>query len=172
MISEPLKRNTLPAIILGMDRILEQTESHEQTGQEENIQPLVAVFPSDHAICDEDQWHKALRLGYELARQAYFVTFGITPDKAETGYGYIEQGEPLEPGGFEVKRFVEKPDHKRAEEFVASGRYSWNSGMFMFGLTTFMEAHLTVYRPRQATPSLRKGRITKSSVLRCCPEPS
>ncbi len=140
VVSEPLKRNTLPAIILGMDRILEQTESHELTGQEENTQPLVAVFPSDHAIRDEDQWHKALSLGCELARQKYFVTFGVTPDKAETGYGYIEQGEPLEPGGFEVKRFVEKPDHKRAEEFVASGRYSWNSGMFMFGLNTFMEA--------------------------------
>ncbi|GAU08358.1 mannose-1-phosphate guanylyltransferase/mannose-6-phosphate isomerase [Desulfoplanes formicivorans] len=129
VLSEPMKRNTLPAIILAMDRIAMQDE-----------QAVVAVFPSDHEIRDEARWQEALLLGKELAQKDYFVTFGVTPDKAETGYGYIEQGEPLEPGGFEVKRFVEKPDRKRAEAFVASGNYSWNSGMFMFGIAPFMKA--------------------------------
>jgi mannose-1-phosphate guanylyltransferase/mannose-6-phosphate isomerase len=129
VLSEPMKRNTLPAIILAMDRIARQDD-----------EAMVAVFPSDHQIRDEARWQEALFLGKELAQKDYFVTFGVTPDKAETGYGYIEQGKPLEPGGFEVKRFVEKPDRKRAEEFVASGNYSWNSGMFMFGIGPFMEA--------------------------------
>ncbi len=129
VLSEPLKRNTLPAIILGMDRILEQDEN-----------AVVAVFPSDHEIKDEAQWQEALALGKQLAEQDYFVTFGVTPDKAETGYGYIHQGASLEPGGFEVERFVEKPDRKRAEEFLADGNYSWNSGMFMFGTEPFLEA--------------------------------
>jgi mannose-1-phosphate guanylyltransferase/mannose-6-phosphate isomerase len=129
VLSEPQKRNTLPAIILGMDRIVRQDEN-----------AVVAVFPSDHQIKDEARWQEALALGKNLADQDYFVTFGVTPDKAETGYGYIEQGQPLDPGGFAVKRFVEKPDRKRAEEFVASGRYSWNSGMFMFGAGPFLKA--------------------------------
>ncbi len=161
VVSEPLKRNTLPAIMLGMDRILQQTK--QGNGNEQGQQAVVAVFPSDHFIGDEQQWHKALGLGYDLARQDYLVTFGITPDKVETGYGYIEQGAALEPGGFEVKRFVEKPDQKRAEAFVASGRYSWNSGMFMFGLHTFINAvqelHPILFdwwQHRETTP-LHKG---------------
>ncbi|WP_462323929.1 mannose-1-phosphate guanylyltransferase/mannose-6-phosphate isomerase [Desulfoplanes sp.] len=129
VVSEPHKRNTLPAIILGMDRIVDRDNG-----------AVVAVFPSDHQIRDEGKWQDALALGKKLAEQDYFVTFGVTPDKAETGYGYIEQGAPLEPGGFEVERFVEKPDRQRAEEFVSSGRYSWNSGMFMFGVQPFLEA--------------------------------
>ena len=128
-LSEPMKRNTLPAIILGLDRIMEQDSG-----------AVVAVFPADHDIKDEASWKQALALGRDLAGEEYFVTFGVTPDKPETGYGYIEQGDPLQPGAYNVKRFVEKPDLERAREFVACGRYSWNSGMFMFGAQTFLAA--------------------------------
>jgi mannose-1-phosphate guanylyltransferase/mannose-6-phosphate isomerase len=129
VLSEPMKRNTLPAIILGLDRIVEK-----------DPEAIVAVFPSDHEIKDEAKWKDALALGRDLAANEYFVTFGVTPDGPETGYGYIEQGETLRPGAYKVQRFVEKPDMERAMEFVSSGRYSWNSGMFMFGAQAFMDA--------------------------------
>ena len=80
-----------------------------------------------------------------LARQDYMVAFGITPTAPETGFGYIHRGEPIE-GGFAVAQFVEKPDLERAMQFLASGDYSWNGGIFAFRAGAFM-AELAQHRP-------------------------
>jgi mannose-1-phosphate guanylyltransferase len=99
---------------------------------------VLHVLPSDHAIdVGEDYW-QAIDRAAAAARGGRLVTFGIVPTHPETGYGYIEAGAPLGEGVFEVVRFVEKPDLGRAQEMLASGRFSWNSGMFMLGVATFL----------------------------------
>jgi len=128
-LAEPAARNTLPAILLGLDAIVA-----------EDPEALVAVFPSDHHITDEAAWAEALRHGLELAAQGWFVTFGVRPAHAETGYGYIAKGAPLGRNAFEVAGFVEKPDLARAEEYLRSGRHYWNSGMFVFPAQAFLQA--------------------------------
>lgn len=129
VLTEPLARNTLPAILLGLDSILA-----------EEPEPLVAVFPSDHHIPDIERWAKALLRGMELAAQGWFVTFGVTPTKPETGYGYIARGRDLDHEAFEAAGFVEKPDLKRAEAFCRDGSHFWNSGMFIFNAKAFLDA--------------------------------
>jgi len=131
--AEPVGRNTLPAILLGAAAVL---------GDEP--EPLFAVFPSDHFIHDAPSWEGALRKGIVLAEQGWFVTFGLTPGHPETGYGYIAQGAPLGDDCYEVAGFIEKPDSERARQFLESGQYLWNSGMFMFSakaLSDAVEAH-------------------------------
>ncbi|MDY7001065.1 MAG: mannose-1-phosphate guanylyltransferase/mannose-6-phosphate isomerase [Thermodesulfobacteriota bacterium] len=129
VIAEPLGRNTLPAVLLGMDKAL-------GLGPE----AVVAVFPSDHLVLKQKKWEEALKRGEALAREGWFVTFGLTPSKPETGYGYIEVGRDLGEDSFEVARFVEKPDSAKAKKFVADGRHLWNSGMFVFPVGPFIKA--------------------------------
>ena len=129
VLAEPLGRNTLPAILLGMDRALAR-----------DPEALVAVFPSDHLVHKPEVWREALARGAALAREGWFVTFGIAPAGPETGYGYIERGPELGDDCFEVARFVEKPDLATAEAFVAGGRHLWNSGMFVFNVADFVAA--------------------------------
>ena len=121
VLSEPVGKNTLPAILLGLDKVLEQEE-----------EPIIGVFPSDHQIQDEKAWLQDMQVAFEIARDGWFVTFGIKPYKPETGYGYIEVGEEIKEGAFKVKAFVEKPDLATAKEYLQQGTYYWNSGMFMF----------------------------------------
>jgi mannose-1-phosphate guanylyltransferase len=99
------------------------------------VQPddILLVTPSDHIITDEKAYEAALAESMELAAQGYLVTFGITPTKPETGYGYIEYK------GNEVVSFREKPDKETAQTFLNSGRFLWNSGMFCFRADTFLE---------------------------------
>ncbi|GAB7082015.1 mannose-1-phosphate guanylyltransferase/mannose-6-phosphate isomerase [Megalodesulfovibrio paquesii] len=129
VLSEPIGRNTLPAILLAMASIADR-----------DPEALVAVFPSDHFIHHPEKWTTALARGCELAAQGWFVTFGIIPDKPETGYGYINKAEALGENAFRVAGFVEKPDLERAKTFVSSGDFFWNSGMFVFSLPAFLEA--------------------------------
>jgi len=129
IISEPLGRNTLPAIVLGLDHI-----------QELDPQALVAVFPSDHLIHDLAMWRDCMAKACELAAQDWFVTFGITPSTPETGYGYIARGRDLGQGCYQVQRFIEKPDLPTARSFLEAGGYFWNSGMFVFSLPSFLHA--------------------------------
>lgn len=117
VIAEPLGKNTLPALLAGFDFFKEE-------------KMIAAVFPSDHQVEDLKAWESDLEQAYKLAKKGFLVTFGIKPYKPETGYGYIEVGENLN-GGFRVKRFVEKPDLKTAKEFLASGNFYWNSGIFV-----------------------------------------
>lgn len=129
VLAEPLSRSTLPAILLALDKIAAEDERQ-----------LVAVFPSDHMVQGSADWERSLSQALGLARQGRFVTFGIKPRKAETGYGYIARGEALESGAWRVSRFVEKPGLDKAEAFVRSGEYYWNSGMFFFRARDFLKA--------------------------------
>ncbi|WP_374439562.1 mannose-1-phosphate guanylyltransferase/mannose-6-phosphate isomerase [Pseudomonas panipatensis] len=117
---EPFGRNTAPAIAAAA--LLAERLYGAQT--------QLLVLPADHLIRDEAAFAQAVSQARELAAQGYLVTFGIRPHCAETGFGYIEQGDALAAGGFRVARFVEKPDKARAEAFLADGHHLWNAGMF------------------------------------------
>lgn len=101
---------------------------------------VLLVTPSDHIISNEKAYSNAFKSAFQWAKNDYLVTFGITPHKAETGYGYIEYN------GNEVNSFREKPDIDTATQFLASGRFLWNSGMFCFKAKVFLE-ELAQYEP-------------------------
>jgi len=127
VLAEPLGRNTLPAIMLGLDRVVAA-----------NPKALAAVFPSDHLIRNGKAWAGDLVRACELAAQEKFVTFGVAPDKPETGYGYIALGEDLGGNAYSVQGFVEKPDYLTADRFLREGTHLWNSGMFLFSAKHFL----------------------------------
>lgn len=116
---EPVGRNTAPAIALACLSL--------------KSDDIVLVSPSDHVIRKADAYEECLRKAETLAKSGALVTFGITPTGPETGYGYIEAD------GENVKRFVEKPDFETAKKYVESGRFFWNSGIFCFMVSTFLE---------------------------------
>lgn len=153
IVAEPKGRNTLPAILLGLDA------AWKQEGGE--VPPTIAVFPSDHMIHQVEQWGKSIAQATELAAQGWFVTFGIPPNQPETGYGYILRGEQLANDSYQVDRFVEKPNYETALHYVKDGRYLWNSGMFVFNgaaLLRATEQHQPAlwswWQQRQTTPLL------------------
>ncbi len=123
LLLEPQPRNTAPAIAVAALHAVEK-----------NPDAMLLVLPSDHVIGDLDAFRAATTIARQAAEQGYFVTFGMRPERAETGYGYIETGEPLDgvPGASRVAAFVEKPAREKAEVYGASGRHFWNSGMFLF----------------------------------------
>ncbi len=120
---EPLGRNTAPAVAIAAMALLR-----------DDPDALMLVLPSDHAIADTAAFHAACDIAAEAARQGALVTFGIRPDRPETGYGYIRRGTALKgaKGAFRVAEFVEKPDARKAAAYVAGGSHDWNSGMFLF----------------------------------------
>ncbi len=118
---EPFGRNTAPAIALAA-KYIEATQGRDA---------IMLVLAADHLITDETRFASAVAKATDLARQGYLVTFGIVPTAPETGFGYIEQGECLGLG-FKVASFIEKPDHKSAQGYLASNNYLWNSGIFCF----------------------------------------
>ncbi|MBL8394287.1 MAG: mannose-1-phosphate guanylyltransferase/mannose-6-phosphate isomerase [Candidatus Accumulibacter sp.] len=128
---EPAARNTAPAVAAAALQALGQA-----TGE---APPLLLVLPSDHVIAKVTAFQDAVRAAIPHAQQGALVTFGVQPDRAETGYGYIRRGDPL-PGGYRLDRFVEKPDPATAQCYLASGEYFWNSGMFLFRADTYLEA--------------------------------
>src|SRR5436190_10661594 len=127
--AEPVGRKTAPAAAVAALRIAES-----DTGG------LVLVMPSDHAIADPKAFHKAIGRAAQAANTGRLVTFGITPDRAETGYGYIAGGKPIEgcEGAFAVARFIEKPQAAEAERYIAAGDYFWNSGIFLFPAALYL----------------------------------
>ena len=127
---EPFGRNTAPAVALAAFAILEE-------GQDD----VMLVLPADHVIDDETAFHNALRVAEAAATDGEMVLFGITPDKAETGYGYIQANQTLSSadGTYRVAAFVEKPNEEKAKEYLASGDYYWNSGMFMFKASRYLD---------------------------------
>ena len=129
ILAEPVGRNTAPCI--GWAAI------HLKRLDEDAI---MAVLPADHYINETEAYVDTLRRGLEAATHGDYVTIGIRPSRAETGYGYIEVGSELDPGVFRARRFVEKPNRQRAEQFVASGSFLWNSGMFFFLASRILEA--------------------------------
>jgi mannose-1-phosphate guanylyltransferase len=124
LIVEPESKNTAAAIALAAERL--------------PADAVMLVCPSDHHIADAEAFRQAACAAAQLAEQDWLVALGIAPDAPETGYGYIRRGAPLE-GGFQVERFVEKPDRETAEQFIADGHYSWNGGIFVFRAGTFLE---------------------------------
>jgi mannose-1-phosphate guanylyltransferase len=125
---EPFARNTAGAIGLAA------LQAIAHYGQE----VILLVLPADHLIQNESALNQAVNDAIDLAGQGYLVTFGIPPSRPETGFGYIECGEIL-GAGKKVSRFVEKPNLHTAEQYVASGNYLWNSGMFCFKASTLLE---------------------------------
>jgi mannose-1-phosphate guanylyltransferase len=131
IIQEPVARNTAPACGLAAFLI-----------ERENPDAVLGIFPSDHVIADEPRFLKALQKGIACAAAGdNIVVLGIEPTRAETGYGYIETGElTADEISLHVRRFTEKPNLNRAEEFVAAGNYFWNSGMFLWSARTLANA--------------------------------
>jgi mannose-1-phosphate guanylyltransferase len=126
---EPVGRNTAPAIALAAIK-----------ARNEGGDPILLVLAADHYIENEHAFREAVEQATTLAKQGKLVTFGIVPKRAETGYGYIQRGAELEAAGFQVARFVEKPSLEKAEEYLASGEYYWNSGMFLFKASAYLKA--------------------------------
>jgi len=134
---EPVARNTAPAIALAARYCLDELGS----AQDE----VMFISTSDHIIRPNDVFGKSVQQAVEMASQNKIVTFGIKPDKPETGYGYIQAGGPC-GAGYSVESFREKPDRETAEKYVAAGNYYWNSGMFALTIGCLMgelNAHQT-----------------------------
>ncbi|MDA1188246.1 MAG: mannose-1-phosphate guanylyltransferase/mannose-6-phosphate isomerase [Chloroflexi bacterium] len=136
VILEPTGRNTAPALTLAALHII-------NTGDD----PVMLVMPADHLIQNIGEFHRAVQAGHKLAEQDSLVTFGVVPVSPETGYGYINKGEPIGiTSGFIVKSFVEKPDADTAQRYLKSGNYLWNSGIFMMRASVWL-GQLKRYRP-------------------------
>jgi mannose-1-phosphate guanylyltransferase len=129
ILAEPVGRNTAPCIGWAATHV-----------RRLNPNAVMTVLPADHYIGDPDSYVAALGRGLEAASHGDYVTIGIRPTRPETGYGYIEVGSELDPGVFRARRFVEKPNRQRAEQFVTSGNFLWNSGMFFFLASRILEA--------------------------------
>ncbi len=127
---EPFGKNTAPAIAAAAFRV------SEQFGEDATM----LVLPADHLIPEQDVFQRAVDDAVELAEKGMLVTFGIEPSQPETGFGYIEKGSSISDSGFQVSRFVEKPDLVKAQEYLESGKFVWNSGMFCFKAAAFLKA--------------------------------
>jgi mannose-1-phosphate guanylyltransferase len=139
VVAEPVGRNTAPAIGLAAFLLLR-----------ENPDAVIGMFPSDHVIADEPAYRKTIEHGIEIAASGEnIVVLGIRPNRAETGYGYIEAGSSFNNNALRVRRFTEKPDVQKAAAFVAAGNYFWNSGMFLWSARTLANA-LSEHLPKTA----------------------
>ncbi len=154
VILEPVGRNTAPAIAVAALQALAGGED-----------PVLLVLPSDHVITDSDSFRQAVVAGEQLAKQGSLITFGIVPGCAETGYGYIRRGRELSEGSGAslVDRFVEKPDLDTARQYLDSGDYLWNSGMFMFQASSLLK-EMDKYAP-EITAACRQAFDKKSFDL-------
>ncbi|RKZ68408.1 MAG: mannose-1-phosphate guanylyltransferase/mannose-6-phosphate isomerase [Gammaproteobacteria bacterium] len=122
IILEPEGRNTAPALTVVAQALMSQEED-----------AVMVMMPADHIIVDIPRFQQAIKAGYQMAEQGFLITFGIKPQHAETGYGYIQCGEPIneQSGISKIEGFKEKPDARLAQEYLDSGNYLWNSGIFM-----------------------------------------
>ncbi|MTC55621.1 MULTISPECIES: mannose-1-phosphate guanylyltransferase/mannose-6-phosphate isomerase [Providencia] len=127
IILEPVGRNTGPAIALAAIKSM-------QNGDD----PLLLVLAADHVIQDHASFTKSIEKAIAPAEQGALITFGIVPTAPETGYGYIKKGNLVNESAFQVERFVEKPDLNTAEQYIASNEYLWNSGMFLFKASCYV----------------------------------
>lgn len=152
LILEPLARNTAPAIALAA---LAADPSE-----------LLLVMPSDHVIEDVPAFQHALAAALPVVTEDWLVTFGITPDGPETGYGYIARGEEIAPGVHRVARFVEKPEREQAQAYLDEGGYSWNGGIFLFRAGAYLDA-LATHAPAMlaaAREAMREARRAGSHI--------
>lgn len=163
---EPFGRNTAPAVLAAALFAREHYAENE----------ILLILPADHLITDIDPFHKAVANAIDMANQGYLVTFGINPEYPEIGYGYIEANQNLPVGaGYEIKRFVEKPNLELAAKYVESGNYLWNSGMFCGLVSTFI-AEFSKHSPklvRQIEKCLTNSnldKLNKSKILHLNPK--
>lgn len=145
IIIEPVSRNTAPAILSAALTLEHQPDA------------VMLVMPSDHLIKDNSAFQAAIETGYEAAMAGKIVTFGIKPDRAETGYGYLEVFDKLDfahTHALPLNAFIEKPDQITAHAFLASQKHLWNAGIFMFRVADILEA-FEVLAPKLITPCRR-----------------
>lgn len=136
IILEPVGRNTAPAIALAAINEIRKGKD-----------PILLVLSADHLIQDKAAFHEAIQKATLLAEANKLVTFGIVPTEAHTGYGYIEAGDALDNNGYAVKEFVEKPDLATAMTYLDGKKHFWNSGMFMFKASVYLE-ELKAFNPQ------------------------
>ncbi len=128
ILAEPTGRNTAPCIGWAAIHVRQRSEDG-----------ILAVMPSDHLVGDRSGFVSALKTAVSSAEKGVMTTFGIVPDRPETGFGYIETSDEVSPGLFSVKRFVEKPDLETAKQYLAKGNFLWNSGMFFFSQKSILD---------------------------------
>lgn len=139
---EPMAKNTAPAIAAACCAAMKQDKD-----------AVVVVLPSDHVIADVKAFQNAVKVAALNAEKGYLVTFGIVPTFPSTGYGYVKAAGSETDGAFTLERFVEKPCLEKAQEYLASGEYAWNSGMFVFKASSFLE-ELKTHNPEMAALSI------------------
>lgn len=140
ILCEPARRNTAPCIAWAAYHIMAR-----------DPQASMIVTPSDHLITREAEFENAIRLGFEFVeKNPALLTFGITPTRPETGYGYIQIGSEIEPDILKVKTFTEKPNLDLAKVFLESGEFFWNSGIFLWSARSIVDA-LRTYAPEIAS---------------------
>lgn len=147
---EPMAKNTAPAIAAACCAAMKQDKD-----------AVVVVLPSDHVIADVKAFQNAVKVAALNAEKGYLVTFGIVPTFPSTGYGYVKAAGSETDGAFTLERFVEKPCLEKAQEYLASGEYAWNSGMFVFKASSFLE-ELKTHNPEMAALSIEA--FEKASV--------
>ena len=157
VIAEPLPRNTAPAILLAA---IEVAALHGDAA-------LMLVMPSDHVMTRPEALLSAVAAGAVAARGGALVTFGITPIRPETGYGYLEIGDdwPDAPGVRHVARFVEKPPRDRAEAMVADGRHLWNAGIFLFTARAILDAAQALAPEMAAAAEVAMAAATRGGIV-------
>ncbi|MGC8908594.1 MAG: mannose-1-phosphate guanylyltransferase [Desulfomonilaceae bacterium] len=164
VVIEPYGRNTAPCIALAAFKLAAQ-----------DPEAVMLVLPADHIIGDTSEFLECAKFGAEIARShGVLVTFGVQPTRPETGYGYIKIGEKAygirDRVAHRCERFVEKPDRTTAEQYVASGNYLWNSGMFLWSVSTILAAfqeHLPdVYERMQGISGLLNTEGEREAVRR------
>ena len=139
---EPMAKNTAPAIAAACCAAMDQDKD-----------TVVVVLPSDHVIADVQAFQNAVKSATVNAEKGYLVTFGIVPTFPATGYGYVKAAGSETDGAFTLEKFVEKPCLEKAQEYLASGEYAWNSGMFVFKASVFLD-ELKVHSPEMARFSI------------------
>ncbi len=128
LILETEKKNTAPAITLASEYLIESGD------------PIMLILPADHVIEDEKKFNKTIDEGISIAKSGGLVTFGIKPTSPNTGYGYIKKGCKKKNNSiYEIDEFREKPDKETAQQFIESGQYCWNSGIFLFKASSFLK---------------------------------
>ena len=169
IILEPIGKNTAPAIALAALKFINNGKD-----------PLLLVLSADHLIQNIDAFHKSIEVAEKLAENNKLVTFGIVPDKAETGYGYIKADIDNTADYYNIQSFTEKPNQEDAQKYLDSGNYLWNSGMFMFKASIYLQ-ELEKFEPEILT-SCKKSCQTEykdkdfirlnNDEFRQCPEQS
>ena len=154
VIAEPLGKNTAPAIACTLEYFMQKNNNDDDD--------IVLIVPSDHLINNTAAFAETVRKGEKLAQAGYIVTFGIKPTYPETGYGYIKTAQSFETG-FEVEKFVEKPDLLTAQEYLNSGNFYWNAGIFMAKISTLLD-EFAKYEP-EIFATLKKLDFSNSTKI-------